>query len=540
MVTNAFQDGTNFVDKEPEGRHAKWCWKLIHRTSFEGTIMALIFINMVLIIAELSMETPSAQEKIVFRALNVVFFVLYLIEASLKLYALRRAYFRSKWNNFDLFLLILSLVDIIIDLSTSGNEESESFSPVMLRMAKACKIMRFIRSFRLTRCCLPHIRKSVDRMINRHLWLSYDIGKGFVVAYDEAYNLFPQLVEHEGIVEEVLKESDIERRQMIQTLSEIQLNNPKIVSSIKTRQASRSILNKARDTIRTMKEDGIMDEKDANLLRRICEVKMKKLETTPPCLDPPEPRYLLRSLAWLESVTDLEDVIDLLCAHAKLDKYEPGHELGAVGDASSGIYLVVSGMIRITFKNGDHEFSDFIGAGKVIGEMGVLTGTPRSAGMVCDSVVQVFFICKEDVLAALALKPELREQLWRVCGVRAAVSSLSGLPLYQSWPSMRLKQHCETGAMFTADQNTVWNLDDRVSDAVVLTGCAICVYTGHSINPLSTVPRGVRTLMFTEPSRFLLVPANDSVDLNELLTTMDDVQEEYVLHTHTHTHTHTH
>ena len=510
-------------EKEPKGRTAKWCWILIHMKVFEVVILALIIINMAIICVELSMEDPSSSMRTTFRALNVCFFVIYTVEAAIKMHALKWSYFRSKWNTFDVVILILSAVDLIIDMST--NADNEGISPSMLRTAKVFRVLRAVRAFRLAKFGLPHVRKSVDRAINRHLWLCYDIGKGFVVAYDEANLLFPQLVEHTGIVQEVLAESETERTSMIHTLSDIQINHPKIVSSIKTRQASRSILNKARDTVRSMKEDGIMDEMDADILRRICEVKMKRLECCPPCLDPPEPQYLLRSLAWLEGMEDLDTVIDILCCNAKLEKHEPGYKIGDVGDESSGIYLVVSGMIRITFKNGEHEFSDYIGAGKVIGEMGVLTGAPRSAEMVCDSVVEVFFICKEDLFEALALKPQLQEKLWRVCGVRAAVTSLSGLPLYQSWPSQKLKHHCETGQMFTAEASSVWNLDDRVSDAVVLTGCAVCVYTNHEIVALHAVPRGVRTLMFTMPSRFLLVPANEAVDLNALLTTMDDVKQ---------------
>lgn len=519
------------------------CWKIAMHPAFDWTITGIVTINMILVAIELGMLGSASQgmmseedENIdnAFGIINCVFLGIYTVEAIIKLAGLRWDYFRSYWNLFDLFIWLTSVIDVAVDYSTIEDAKdagSHGFTPNVIRMVKWLKVLRSLRGIRLFRKLLPYMRDTVDRWINTRLWNAYDIGKAFVVATDEAHVFLPQLFQqHESLVRQLLDVAGKERIQMIKTLASIQENHPKIVSSIKTRQASRSILNKARDTIKELKEDGIMDEQDANLLRHICEKKMKKLETAPPCLDPPEPRYFLRSLTWLEGIHNVEEVIDMLCQNATLQKHLPGFKVGEVGDASDGIYLVISGMIRINFKIGNYKYSNFVGAGQVIGEMGVLTGAPRSAAMTCDSITEVFFICKEDLFFALEARPELHEQLWRVCGIRTAVTSLAGLPLYQSWPSHKLKHHCETAELFTGEQNSVWNLDDRVSDAVLLTGLAVCMYTGLEIKPLSTVPRGVRTLVFMKKSRFLLVPANDTVNLGDLPTTMDEVRNARTSH----------
>ena len=526
------------VISAPPNRFGHLCWKVATHPAFDWTITVIVTINMILVAIELGLigSAPRDAYSMVnptddlmsnaFGIMNGVFLGIYTIEAMIKISGLRWDYFRSYWNLFDLFIWLMSVVDVTIEFSAKeGNSSGNGFDPQIIRMVKWLKVMRSLRGIRLFRKLLPYMRDTVDRWINNRLWNAYDIGKAFVVATDEAHVLLPQLFEqHENIVRRLLDVAGAERIQMIKTLADIQQNHPKIVSSIKTRQASRSILNKARDTIRELKEDGIMDEQDANLLRHICEKKMKKLETTPPCLDPPEPRFFLRSLTWLEGIENVDEVIDMLCQNATLQKHLPGYKVGEVGDASDGIYLVVSGMIRINFKIGDYEYSNFVGAGQVIGEMGVLTGAPRSAAMTCDSITQVFFICKDDLFRALESRPALHEQLWRVCGVRAAVTSLAALPLYQAWPSHKLKHHCETAELFTGEPNSVWNLDDRVSDAVLLTGLAVCVYTGFEIKPLAAVPRGVRTLVFSKKSQFLLIPANNTVNLGDLPTTIDEVR----------------
>lgn len=422
---------------EPDGPHPRvLCWRVIHHKAFEWGSIGLILVNLVVITVDFCLVDKSENEERAFLALNLTFIALYTMEAMAKFFALRLGYFKSKWNWLDLTILVLSYIDMIIELTRKdGSDSDNDFSPAMLRMARVFKLLRSLRGLRLAKQCLPSISSSVDRVINRRLWFAYDVGKGYVLAHDEAEAVLPTLVSHDGIVRSLLEQSEVQRHHMIQTLGKIQRSHPKIVCSIKTRQASRSILNSARDIVRTLKEDGSMDEVDANLLQHLCEVKMKRLEATGPCLDPPEPESLLKNLSWLQGVSDIDSIISLLTQNARLEKYTPGHQLGSVGDPSIGIYLVVSGMIRINFTNNGATFTDFIGAGKVIGEMGVLTSAPRSAAMTCDSDVTVYFIGKEDLLSTLQSFPLLEDKLWLVCGVRAAVTALKGLPLYQTFQS---------------------------------------------------------------------------------------------------------
>ena len=45
---------------------------------------------------------------------NYLFTAIFVIEAIIKLVALRREYFKNPWNNFDFFVVISSLVDIFL------------------------------------------------------------------------------------------------------------------------------------------------------------------------------------------------------------------------------------------------------------------------------------------------------------------------------------------------------------------------------------------------------------------------------------------
>ena len=61
--------------------------------------------------------------------------------------AFRKYYFKDKWNILDLVIVILSIVDVVVDVYTDG--AMGSFSPSVLKLAKICRILRMGRLLKL-------------------------------------------------------------------------------------------------------------------------------------------------------------------------------------------------------------------------------------------------------------------------------------------------------------------------------------------------------------------------------------------------------
>ena len=61
--------------------------------------------------------------------------------------AFRGYYFKDKWNIIDLIIVILSIVDVFIDIFTEG--ESNNFSPGVLKLSKVLRIFRMGRLLKL-------------------------------------------------------------------------------------------------------------------------------------------------------------------------------------------------------------------------------------------------------------------------------------------------------------------------------------------------------------------------------------------------------
>ena len=65
---------------------------------------------------------------------------------------LRKYYFLSKWNLFDLLILVVSLVDVVIELSIP--QSNSKFSPAVFRLVRIFRILRVSRVLRLLKVCV--------------------------------------------------------------------------------------------------------------------------------------------------------------------------------------------------------------------------------------------------------------------------------------------------------------------------------------------------------------------------------------------------
>lgn len=85
---------------------------------------------------------------------NYFFTTVFVLEAILKLYVYRGAYFKTAWNKFDFFVVAASLFDLAIEFSLpkpeGGNEdESNGIISVGPQIARLLRVLRVSRVMRL-------------------------------------------------------------------------------------------------------------------------------------------------------------------------------------------------------------------------------------------------------------------------------------------------------------------------------------------------------------------------------------------------------
>ena len=74
---------------------------------------------------------------------------------------------------------------------------------------------------------------------------------------------------------------------------------------------------------------------------------MKQQLHAPAHIPPKKPEDLLRSLVWLQGLE--EEAISYITSNAELMSYDYGDTIVKQGELCDGIYLIISGMVKVIF-----------------------------------------------------------------------------------------------------------------------------------------------------------------------------------------------
>ncbi|OWF55657.1 sodium/hydrogen exchanger 10-like isoform X2 [Mizuhopecten yessoensis] len=517
--------------------------KLLYTTSnhraFNITMYILILLDMVnLAFALLSQFHIYWTDKaFIFRVINVVFLSFYIIESLVVILVQKKQYLSNCWHNFCLSIIFIGTVDVVLSfVLPSVYGESDNLISIVLTVF-IC--LRIVRIFRLLEPTMPLLMSLVKNVISHHLSYGYDVGRGYVAGEEEVRKLVDHMVDQKEISKNLKRVSDNGRLDVIRCLGMLQKQHPDIALSIKTRQAVRSVLNNLRDGIHELLSDGIIEETEGIKLEKLVEEKMKRLQSSPPSLPLPPPDRMLNNVFWLRNDHKL---IVYIKEKAKLLTYNYEDIIITEGDPPGGIYIIVSGMVRlekITSNNDqavvnrppqsigqnlrkkythrsmlestsqpgkpildDHpsgsqlhiksNLIDFLTAGNIIGEMGFLTKKPRSATVICETAVQLLFISLEDMEYALThfndSDPSLEYRLWHVCANRIATNVLLKQMSYQGWTKEKIKLRLENSYLLDADDIDVFTVDSSMSDVVLVNGFAQNAFTQEQIVGPAYIP----------------------------------------------------
>ena len=118
--------------------------------------------------------------------------------------------------------------------------------------------------------CLPKMIIIVDYFVNRRLRFGYDIGRGFVVGEEELLQRFDRFKQvHKEVAEEMKTRVEKTRLDVIRSLGLIRKEHPGVALSVKTHQATRSVLNHCQDVTKQILSNGLLDEIDADKILQV-------------------------------------------------------------------------------------------------------------------------------------------------------------------------------------------------------------------------------------------------------------------------------
>ncbi|XP_036423821.1 sodium/hydrogen exchanger 10-like [Colossoma macropomum] len=310
------------IEKLSPSRSAvqKLCCQIVFSVPFESVIYVLILLNIFPIIIEF---VPVSSDE-------------YSQELHVGL-AMRKAYILNPWNQFDLFIIVLAVVDIVI------NDCVASFKVQMIRIVRVSKMFRLTRVLRLIKIIIPKLITLVEHQIHKQLSLGYDIGKGYILGEEDISKIIDHIADDQTVSKKLKGILEMNRQVAVKEIGLLQRNHPEIAISVKTRQAARAVLNSKRETIKSLMLLGLLDEVESKKLKKMIEIRMKKLTKFPPTIPAPTPGNLLQNVPWLHS--DVAQ-IEFIKKVAKLMIFDFGDIIMHENDKPQGIHLIVSGVVK--------------------------------------------------------------------------------------------------------------------------------------------------------------------------------------------------
>ncbi|XP_060694438.1 sodium/hydrogen exchanger 10-like [Hemiscyllium ocellatum] len=473
--------------KPSKNRISKFCYRMVFTNAFEVFVYMAILLNVFPLILEY-IPNVNVELEIELRTINYIFFVVYVVQALMKALAVRKAYIFDHWNQFDVFIITLAAADIIIDQLFERSVHK-------IRTVRIFRLVRLARVLRLLKIMIPTFIHLLNKQINKQLSFGYDIGKGYVVGEEDVSNLIDHISDQKVISEQLRSIVERNHQEAIKELGLLQRDHPEIAISVKTRQAVRTVLNSARDTIHALMAGGLLDDAEALKLETMIEVKMKRLLKFPPSIQPPTAEELLKNLPWLQNS---EKQIEFIKYKAKLLYFDYGDIVVHQGEQPRGIHLIVSGMVRlhgvkpllgISSKGMDMDeddelpsdkirptFTDYRSSGAIIGELNCLTQQRMEVTVTCETVAQTCYISIDDLFEAFDVFsefPSLEYKIWLALGIRIAITIMMEDITYQGWSYNSICAYLARSYVVDIEKNNRFDLyDGTVEDAFLVYGSA--------------------------------------------------------------------
>ncbi len=121
------------------------------------------------------------------------------------------------------------------------------------------------------------------------------------------------------------------------------------------------------------------------------------------------------------------EVIGAVLAQGQLRQYGPGEVVVRQGDPGDRLYVVKSGILEVLALTSDSPEPvpiAYLGTGEVLGELALLTGSPRSATVRCPQGAELFAVEKEVFLDLMEELPTFARNLCLVLARRLEATNL--------------------------------------------------------------------------------------------------------------------
>ncbi|XP_075422849.1 sperm-specific sodium:proton exchanger-like isoform X3 [Ascaphus truei] len=522
--------------KQPKNKALKICYRIFLNNEFEYVAHIAIAMNIFPVVIDFLpiLNVIYAEE---LELLNFFFITLYFCEATIKALAMRRAYIFNHWNQFDLFILLIGIVEMIVHhiMIASGTN--------FIKFIRTFRFLRLIRVLRLFKIAMPNIINFLNKQINKQLSFGYDIAKGFILGEEDVKYLVERVSDQQIITEKLLIILEKNLQDAMKELGLLQRDHPEIVTSVKTNQAIRTILNNAKETLSILTSQGLIDINEGVKVDKIIQLKIKELSHFPSTILPATAEELLHSVPWLEND---KAQIQFIKSKAKILFFDYGDTICKQGQKPRGIHLLVSGMVKLCGSNPDFghykdadgqetdtklaetPYTDYRCSGAIFGEVNCLTNQVMEFTITCETAVQTCFISMNNLFEAFDAFmefPSLEYKIWLAVAVKTAIKTFKENIAHQNWTVNKIFSWLSHAYVEDIEINRQFDIfDGSMDDLLLVYGSVIdCQQQQHYYAPCFIPKTSHRVQGTANITKVLIVPS--IINTNVKATASGNIKE---------------
>ena len=120
-----------------------YTWNIITNPKFDYFIISVVILNIGQM-ALYHLTAPLSFVKVL-EFSNYVFTAIFILEATIKLFTYRLAYFKTGWNKFDFFVCCSSIVDILMSQMSSTDLSALKAAPQLARILRVLRVTRILK-----------------------------------------------------------------------------------------------------------------------------------------------------------------------------------------------------------------------------------------------------------------------------------------------------------------------------------------------------------------------------------------------------------
>uniref|UniRef100_I3LZ58 Solute carrier family 9 member C1 n=1 Tax=Ictidomys tridecemlineatus TaxID=43179 RepID=I3LZ58_ICTTR len=418
------------------------CHKIVFTDEFEYIGYLVVLMNIFpIIISWISQLNDIYEHEI--RFTNYYFLAFYILEDLLKMAAMRKDYFSHTWNIFESVISLIGIIDIILTETNFINYYLNFIEAKVIFM----KIVRLLRILRILKLITPKLLQIIDKRMSHQLSFRYAILKGYVQGEADVMNIIDRIASSEQIKQMLLIQVTSNMEQAMKELGYLEYDHPEIAVTMKTKDEINVMLNMAREIVKAFRLEGILHKIEGAEIFKVIMAKKREVLDFQSVIKPLTVDETMYHIPWLEKD---KDRIDFIQERAKIVTFDCGNDIFEEGDEPKGIYIIISGMVKLKRVNLGTEnetilleteekaypviYTDYVLSGEIIGELNCLTNEPMKYSATCKTVVETYFIPKSHLYEAFRQKyPGMEDKMWLKIGRGITAQKIREHLSYEDW-----------------------------------------------------------------------------------------------------------